>query len=332
LADYVEVLESTGTGSTVSNTTTLTTIYTYDVDGGTLSDNNRLRWQMQGNIGFASGGQLTLHLMYAGLTVASCIAANGSGGVETGIGILVEAELSGDGSVNSQFGTIHSYIGLSRADDASTPVGYGSLGAASGGNEDFEIKVQWNAASGNNTFVSEHSTLELISSSVVAEEDELDEPTAYIFISSRLNNLRYDLRKDAYFYAPLEHELEFYGYGDVTFARNSTTTATWRDGASHSIAVNEPRFEYDGDDVEGLLITTSTETLTYSTANALSNSNSLCWLQEGVYKSTVRGDTNIFNGSGVLTGLTSTHIMHIVKFNKVLSGAEDIEVETALTS
>lgn len=332
MAQFPEILTTDSTTHTVQNTTTLTSIFSETIDGGLLSDGNTLRWQMQGDIGFSGQNIFAdIYLMYAGFTVATCQVKNIASGAKSGNGLRIDAELSGDGSVTSQFGTIHSYLGLPRSEDGSTPVGSGTIGANSNGDQTFEIKVKWSATGVSNTFHHYHSTLELLSFVEETEVPDLDEPTSYIFISSRLNGLRYDLRKDAYVYLPLEHDLLGLCFGAVGFTRSSTSTAIWRDGAAHSVAVDEPRFEYSGDTVLGLKLSTG-ETLNVSTQNTLDDSNTLCWIQDGVYKSTKRGDSNIFNSSGTCTITSGAHIMHVTKFNKILTAAEDSEVEIALTS
>jgi hypothetical protein len=330
--EYVQVIGITSTTITVSNTVTTTSVFLQEITGGSLSTHNRLRWQMAGEISFnAQNDQCTVGMYYGGVEVASCIVKNSAAGARLNKGLVIDAELSADGSADSQFGTIHSYLGLPRSEDGSTPVGFGTGGISSGGDEDFEIKVTWGSASASNSFVHQHSTLELISYVEDVPVDDLDDPTAYIFLNSALNDVRYDLRKYCYFYAPLLWELDFYGFGDVTFTRASGSTATWRDGASHTVAANVPRFEYSGDTVQGLAMNTASEALNYSSVNALHDSNTLAWCEDGVYKSTKRGDANPFNSSGTWVGNSGIHITHITKFNKVLTAAEDVEVEVALT-
>ena len=144
-----------------------------------------------------------------------------------------------------------------------------------------------------------------------------------IFTDSLLNRITKPLRDSVIFYAPLEVSLDFMGIDPCTFARAGTSTAVWRDAASHTVAVNEPRFEWSAGLPLGMLLTsaTPTESLTYATANNLSDANTLFWIQEGVVKKTT-ADTNPFNGSGVWTGASGSHIRRILKFNKVLSASE----------
>jgi len=324
--EFVQILGSTSTNVTVSNTAAMTSIFASTIPGGSLDEHNKIRWDMQGLISFSDQDEeCSINSFFGGITVTSCTVKNIGAGARLNKAVRIIAEVSGDGSVNSQCGLVHSFIGLPRNEDGSTPVGFGSCGVSSNGDQTFEIKVQWGGASSNNSITHSHSTLELLSYVEDTAIDDLDDPTAYIFINSKLNNLRYTLRKDAYFYAALEYELDFYGYGDVTFTRNSTSTATYADGVSHSVAINEPRFEYSGSTVMGLAINTATETLTFSTSNSLSDSNTICWRENGTFKSTTT-NTNPFNGSGVYIGTSGTHLTQVIKFNRVLTNAEINEV------
>lgn len=329
--EYRSSLGITTTNVTLSNTTSLTTLYNAEIEGGVLGSLNKIIWQANGLISFNSNTNLTLYQYYGGVTVSSCVLSHSVASQALSKGLVIESVLAADGSVNSQYGTIQGQTGLDYASDNSTPVGFGTCGVASSGLQDFTIKGKWSAASSNNSVVIHGSSLELLSYVEDTIVDELDEPTLILFLDSKLNNLRYDLRKYAYFYAPLEGDLVFYGYGDVTFTRAAAAGATWRDGASHSVAANEPRFDWSGSTYLGIGLINATEVLDYSADNALHDSNTLCWIEEGVYKSTKRGDTNIFNSSGTFIGTTGKHYNNIVKFNKQLTTQEDIEVETALT-
>lgn len=316
------------TDVTVANTTTETSVYSFLLPGGSLGTTNKAKWEMSGKIGFAAGASLTVRAYYGGALIASCTVASSASGSNKGLAICVK--LSGDGSVSAQFGIIESYVGIAYSVDNSVPVGWGQGSIASGGDQTFEIKVQWGAASASSTITHHHSTLLLLGFSPPADPVALPDPSIQILVSSKLNKLRYDLREFVYFYAPLEHTLDFYGYGETTFTRAGSTVATWRDGASHTIEANEPRMEYSGESVLGLGINTSSEALNFTTANSLHDSNTLAWMQNGVYKSTKRGDTNIFNSSGDYIGPSGVHITDIVKYNKQITSAEDVETETAL--
>ena len=178
--------------------------------------------------------------------------------------------------------------------------------------------------------VAQYASLEKLGYIEDAEIPEPDLPNTQILVLSKLNRLPHSLFKDVIFYAELTHSLDFMGIGTATFVRGSGSTATWRDGASHSVAANVPRFEYSGDTAIGMKITTATETLTFPTANNLSDSGTLFWKQDGVVKRTPT-DTNPINGSGVWTGGTNVNISCLLKFHssRTLTAAE-INVVTAI--
>jgi hypothetical protein len=327
--EYVQVLGTTSTDITIANTIALTSLFSTTILGGLISTNNKVRWEAQCKISFANTTYITLYSYFAGQTVASCIVRNNNSSGQTNKGLIIEATICGDNSPTSQIGILKTILGIPLGDDASTPVGFGTSGGNSNGDQTFEIKGAWNTTGLSNSITHLYSSTELISYVPDLPTDDLDDPTAYIFINSKLNNLRYDLRKYAYFYAPLEHELDFYGYGDVTFTRAGSTTSTYRDGATHTVEANEPRFEYSGETVSGLALNTASETLNFSTSNSLNDSNTICWLENGVFKTTPT-NTNPFNGSGNWTGTSGTHITQIVKFNKILTDSEISEVQTAI--
>lgn len=322
---YEEAIDITTSDVTIANTVTETALYTGTLPGGSLNVANKAKWEMSGKISFAGVATLTLRLYYNNTLVTTCSVT--SAGAETSIGIVIYATLNGDGSIGSQFGTIQAFTDA----DVTSNVGWGASTQGSGGDLEFKVTAQWSGASSSNTITNHHSVLSVLGIATVAEAEELDEDaTAIIFVDSKLNGLDYDLRNDCYFYAPLEHDLIFYGYGNVTFTRATASTATWRDGGSHDVAINEPRFEYSGETLLGLAINTATETLTYDTDNDLSGSGTLCWLQDNVFKSTP-STTNPFNGSGVYTGTSGVHISNICKFNRVLTAGEIGLVQAALT-
>lgn len=320
------------TNTTVTNTVTTTNIFQTSIDGGTLGTTNKLRWDMQGIVSFDTTNFVTIGLVYGGSTVATCVVGTGvtTSNLATK-GLRVVAELSGDGSVSSQFGTIHSYLGVTRDQDASVPIGHGAAGVASGSAQNFTVNVKWSAGSTYNILTHSHSTLELLGYNEPALITEVDDDViGIIYMGSKLNNLNYILRKSVYFYAPLENDLIFYGYGSCSFTRTSATTATWRDGATHAVAANKPRFEYSGDTYLGLAINTATETLSYSTSNVLNDSNTIIWLENAVVKSTLT-HSNPFNSSGVYIGTSGVHIRQIVKLNKVATTAEVSLIGSVLT-
>lgn len=145
---------------------------------------------------------------------------------------------------------------------------------------------------------------------------------------SKLRLLPAEIRTAIKFYAPLLHDLYYFGIDPVTFARGSGSTATWRDGASHSVAVNIPRFEYSAGTALGLGLV-SGESLQYNALNNLDDSNTLIWFEDGTPKSTPT-DTNPFDNAGLWTGSLSIHLAHIVKADRVLSSAEINQVQLTL--
>lgn len=162
--------------------------------------------------------------------------------------------------------------------------------------------------------VPQYASLEKLSYIEPPDIPESDIPNTQIVTLYKINRLPHSLFKDVRFYAELTHNLSFMGIGTATFTRASTSTATWRDGAAHAVAVNEPRFEYSGDTAIGLRITTATETLTFPTANGLNGSGTMFWKEDGVVKRTPT-DTNPFNSSGTWIGSTNVNISHILQFD-----------------
>ena len=321
-------LDADTANHTVANTVARTSIYSFTVEGGTLDTANSIVYEGQGFIGFAGANALTLEMEYGGSIVAECVVE--SAGALTNASLFIDARLSADGSVDSQNGFIRSTLGVPASQDNSVPLGFGSIGEASNGDQTFEIFATWDGASSSNTVTIGYQSLEQLGFSEDTSLPELEEPTGYIFISSRLNEVRYGLRKDAYVYLPLEHDLAGLCYGAVTFVRATTSTATWRDGASHAIVANKGRFEYSTDTPLGLALNTATETLSLDPENLLGDSNTLCWLRDNVFKSTP-STANPFSTMSVYTGTSGVHISHVTKFNRVLTTAEIAEVEVALT-
>jgi hypothetical protein len=149
-----------------------------------------------------------------------------------------------------------------------------------------------------------------------------------LWTTSRLGRLTPALRREVTFYAPLLEALDFLGVEPVTFTRAGASTATRRDGLSHAVAANVPRFEYSGETTLGLLIQ-SGESLQYSVANFLDNVNTVIWFEENVAKSTPT-NTNPFSSSGLWVGNLNLHIKHVIKFKRILTNAEINSVQAAL--
>lgn len=149
-----------------------------------------------------------------------------------------------------------------------------------------------------------------------------------LWTNSKTLTLRKDLRAALKFYAPLVEDLKFFGIDPVTFTRAGASTAVWRDGASHAVAANIPRFEWSAGLARGLGLV-SGESLGFSGQNNLDDANTLIWFEDGVPMSTPAA-SNPFDGTGVWTGSLDIHLSHVAKFNRVLSNAEINRVQLAL--
>lgn len=139
------------------------------------------------------------------------------------------------------------------------------------------------------------------------------------------------LRDQVRFYAPLRSSLRFCkSIGPAIFVRAGTSSATWADGAPHTVEANQPRFEWDDQGRPlgiGLVLG---ESLMFSPANALHDGNTLCWIQEGEYKSTTSAQ-NPFDSSGTLLLFQpNAHYCEIIKFKKVLNASEEATVKALL--
>lgn len=327
--ELVEILDINNTALAIT-TTTITELYTKTITGGSLGTDNKVRWQMQGKFSFSASNTLSLYMVYGGTTVTSCYIESNTAAERIDKGLTLEGWLNSSGSASAQYGFLTASAGLAVSENIGQLVGFGNSVENSGGDLDFKILAQLGIAVGGTDSVTHlNSTLELLSFTQDTTIPDLDEPTAYIYTNSRLNRLHYSKRKDVIFYAPLKHEFTFFGIGTYSFVRASSIGATWRDGASHTVSENYGRFEYNGEVPLGLYLDTSIETLGFDPQNPLNDSNTLCWVQDGVYKSTKRGDTNFFNASSIATGITA-HIAEVVKFNKVISTSEDNEMAVIL--
>lgn len=137
------------------------------------------------------------------------------------------------------------------------------------------------------------------------------------------------LRDQVRFYAPLRASLRFAKcIGAAVFTRAGASTAVWADGAAHAVAANQPRFEWSGSRPLGIAMGAD-ETLSFPAANALDDPNTLCWIQDSQYRSTLTHG-NIFNAAGQLQFAAGSHYCEIVKWKKVLTAAEDAIVKALM--
>ncbi len=156
------------------------------------------------------------------------------------------------------------------------------------------------------------------------------EPMLQVLTGTRLNRLRFAIRKDIVFYAPLTDSLDYHGIEPVTFTRSGASTATWRDGAAHAVGANRPRFEYSGETQLGILLETG-EVLSYPPEQKLDDAGIVFWVEQGVVKKSP-ADANPFNASGALQFTDGLHYRDIVKFKsgRVLTTAEEAAVIEAI--
>lgn len=335
--ELVEVLNIAALSVTISNTAVSTSLFSFTVPGGILGTNNRLRLQMVGFADFASSSpDFTVQAQYGNSPAGQVTLQTLSAGI-AGVAVSIEGYLSANNAATSQYAHLEATTGLTISNDGSILAGYDTSTENSNGALDYSVYGKWSAASASNNFTMQHATLELISFAEDPVAPSLGEALGLIFTIAKMNSLHYTIRRYLSFYAPLEYDLEYVGIPGTysTFSRAGlSSTAVWRDGASHNVDIDAPRWEYSGSNVLGLAINTGTETLRYSPANNLHDTTSytLCWLEDNVYKSTKRGNATPFNSSGIYVGNNGVHIRQLVQFKKILTTAEDNHVELSLTT
>src|SRR4030095_4557445 len=145
---------------------------------------------------------------------------------------------------------------------------------------------------------------------------------------SRLGRLPLSLRRDVRFYAPLLDSLDFMGIEPVTFTRASVSARVGRDGQNYAVAVNVPRFFYNGESPRGILLQTG-ESLQYSVVNALDDANTVIWFANDSPRSTPT-TANPFSSSGLWVGGLDATINDGIKFNRILSNVEITQAQAAL--
>lgn len=147
-----------------------------------------------------------------------------------------------------------------------------------------------------------------------------------------INKLPMSIRRKISFYAPLTDHLDIFGVKGVTFVRNSSSTAVWRNQLTMPVGVNVPRFHWISATVShGLLLNPVSETLTFPQANLLHDAGHLFWVEDGVVKH-APPDSNPINSSGVVTG-SERKIRDFLKFPNgvTLTTAEVSLITAALT-
>jgi hypothetical protein len=297
------------------------------VVGGTLGDNDTLWICSRFKVSFAdTSAILTVKIDFGASGELSLTFRALADTPYTDVGLIVEAYISNLDNFSVQ--TIHASgtIELPISNWGGTP--NARVGTSEDSTSDLGLKVtaQWNNANSGNSLTHDHTFVVVVGPPIEAVVTEPEAPLTQVLSVSLINNLSSALYKDVVFYGEFLHHMDFLGVGTASITRASAQNATWRDGAAHSVAANLPRFEYSGETALGLLVNSGvSESLTVNSSNALNNSNTLFWKENGVTKNTPT-NTNPFNGSGVWTGTNNIHISHVLKFNRVLTAAELTEV------
>jgi hypothetical protein len=317
MAEYVEVIDIDAGTVIVSNSINSATLYSFSIPGNSLEESNTLRFQGQAFTSLLSSATLSIFMSYGGNTVSTVLLSATSQQVSKPL--LIEGWLSASGGPTLQVGTLRVTPGFTLSVINQTKLAsYGSSSTSSNGEADFKIIAKWSTASASNALTFRHGSLEKTGYIESTLPPELTEPNFMLLAGTLLNKLHWETRKDITFYAPLEYDLAFLGIGDSTFTRSIASSALWRDGSTHSIDVNKPRFEYLNDITRGMSIDTTTEVLMFGVNNGLHNSNTLVWIEDFLVKSTLTA-SNPFNSSGVYIGASGVSIKHIIKFNKVVT-------------
>jgi len=145
----------------------------------------------------------------------------------------------------------------------------------------------------------------------------------YLLADSDLNRLPRTIFRSIVFYAPLIGNLKLpIGRGDITFTRASTDSATYRDLQSHSVAVDEPRFNWQSAAIPlGIgFDSAKSESLSFAPSNNLDDLSTLVWFEDNVYKHTPT-DSNPIDASGNWVG-NNADIKKLTKFNRTLATSE----------
>ena len=149
-----------------------------------------------------------------------------------------------------------------------------------------------------------------------------------LWTTSKLGRIPYSLRKDIYFFAPLTESLEFMGIEPVAFARAALSTRIGRDGLVHQVAANVPSFNFNVEQPRGLWMFAG-ETLQFSPANGLNDSNTLIWFEDEVPKYTPQ-DANPIASTGHWVGRLDVVVKYLLKAKRQLTVAEIFQIQDAL--
>lgn len=146
--------------------------------------------------------------------------------------------------------------------------------------------------------------------------------TRQIWSVSKIQKLPISLRRKIEFYAPLIHNLDYWGVGEASFTRAGVSSAIGRDGAGHSVQANTPRFEYSGEAPLGVRLD-ATETLRFHPGNRLEAvaPGTFIWFEDDIAK-IGPWDESPFDQNGIWQGSTNIHLKDVVKFSEPLTDPE----------
>lgn len=164
------VLDRDQTATTVSNTTTETSVYSYSVPGGTLSTNRKLRLTILGRFlnNTGAGANVDWRAKAGGATLCTIDPASpGASASQKAVKLVFEIE--NVAATNVQRATLHGVIGTAGPTDTSGgPGGGGSMIATNTGAVDttaawtLEVTAQMSAASANLQFIADTAVLEAL--------------------------------------------------------------------------------------------------------------------------------------------------------------------------
>jgi hypothetical protein len=321
--EFRETLGMAAPDVTVANTTTETDADTFTLGGGLLGDKNKILVTEICKVSFATTTAiLTARTKYGdGPITAAATFSLLSGAPVTNKLLKLQSYLYADDDANLQGLAIEGAIELTSAQKGGVPLGSGGGAELSGGDLPIVTSFEWNEAAAGNSITLEHITYERVSFIEAAAIPEPDELGTQFLTLSPPNRITYPLRNDLVFYAPLEVDLSILGIEPVNFTRASASASTWNDGASHDVAEDEPRFEWDGGEPQGLLIDTAYENLQFAAANDLDGLGTVYWVEDGVVKNSIDDGGAPFDASGNYTGPDAVHIKRVTGFESAHSTA-----------
>lgn len=336
MAENLIVYDESSASVTVANTTTETTVYDVanhiveGIVGGTMGEDDTLWICSRYKVSFVNNSaQLSVNIYFGASAVVTITFRPLSGAPYTDLGLAVEAYISNLGNVSVQVMHASGTMELAISDTGGVPNARAGSAEDTGSDQPLKVKTQWNNASSGNSVTHDHTFVVVVGPPAEVVVTESDPPLTQVLSVALLNSLPSVLYKDVTFYGEFLHHLDFLGIGTAAITRASSQNATWRDGGSHSVAANLPRFEYTGETAKGLLINSgASETFTVDPLNDLDNASTLFWKEDGVTKNTPT-NTNPFDNSGVWIGTNNIHVSHVLKFNRTLTAVE-LTLVTAL--